>query len=127
MINNTQYFEGVSECVWTFYIGGYQPAQKWLKDRRERKLTEAEVIHYTKVLKALEESIRIMNEIDQIEISIRTTLDNCCIYRSTIRFVVSEFDTTIRFPSVFSLSSIFLHKMRYIYRCIRIRRIKYAV
>ena len=65
-INNTQYFEGVSECVWKFYIGGYQPAQKWLKDRKKRMLTEREVIHYSKVLKTLEESIRIMNEIDQI-------------------------------------------------------------
>jgi hypothetical protein len=66
-INDTQYFEDVSECVWRFYIGGYQPAQKWLKDRKKRLLTEEEVIHYSKILKALEETHRIMEEIDQIE------------------------------------------------------------
>ncbi|WP_183576547.1 type ISP restriction/modification enzyme [Mucilaginibacter sp. X5P1] len=25
------------EIAWLFYIGGYQPAQKWLKDRKGRK------------------------------------------------------------------------------------------
>ncbi len=33
--NETQYFENVPEVAWNFYIGGYQPAQKWLKDRKE--------------------------------------------------------------------------------------------
>ena len=66
-INNTQYFEGVSELVWNFYIGGYQPAQKWLKDRQGRTLTADEVIHYSKIIKALEETDRIMKEIDQID------------------------------------------------------------
>ena len=37
MINETQYFEDVPEVAWNFYIGGYQPAQKWLKDRKDRK------------------------------------------------------------------------------------------
>ena len=32
-INKTQYFDEVPEVAWTFRIGGYQPAQKWLKDR----------------------------------------------------------------------------------------------
>ena len=35
-INATQYFENVPETAWYFYIGGYQPAQKWLKDRKGR-------------------------------------------------------------------------------------------
>lgn len=37
-INETQYFENVPEIAWNFYIGGNQPAQKWLKDRKERQL-----------------------------------------------------------------------------------------
>ena len=65
-INKDQYFEGVSKLAWNFYIGGYQPAQKWLKDRKGRILTEDEVIHYSKIIKALEETDRIMKEIDQI-------------------------------------------------------------
>ena len=28
-INQSQYFEGVAPNVWEFFIGGYQPAQKW--------------------------------------------------------------------------------------------------
>jgi len=30
--DETQYFANVPEVAWSFYIGGYQPAQKWLKD-----------------------------------------------------------------------------------------------
>ena len=37
-INETQYFSNVPELAWNFYIGGYQPAQKWLKDRKGREL-----------------------------------------------------------------------------------------
>jgi hypothetical protein len=32
-INGERWFENVPEAVWNFRIGGYQPAQKWLKDR----------------------------------------------------------------------------------------------
>jgi len=35
-INDTQYFAYVPEVAYTIYIGGYQPAQKWLKDRKGR-------------------------------------------------------------------------------------------
>lgn len=38
-INTAQYFDGISELAWNFHIGGYQPAQKWLKDRKGRALT----------------------------------------------------------------------------------------
>jgi predicted helicase len=65
-INKTQYFDGVSELAWNFYIGGYQPAQKWIKDRKGRSLSADEVIHYKKIILALEETYRIMKEIDQI-------------------------------------------------------------
>jgi len=63
-INKTQYFGGVPETSWTFYIGGYQPAQKWLKDRRGRKLTNQDIEHYQKMIVALAETGRIMREID---------------------------------------------------------------
>jgi predicted helicase len=67
-INETQYFENVPEVVWNFYIGGYQPAQKWLKDRKERKLEFDDIAHYQKIIVALSETDRIMATIDKIEI-----------------------------------------------------------
>ena len=63
-INKTQYFEGVAPEVWNFHIGGYQVAQKWLKDRKGRTLTYDDLTHYQKVIVALKETIRLMAEID---------------------------------------------------------------
>ena len=65
-INETQYFDNVPAIAWEFYIGGYQPAQKWLKDRKERKLEFDDILHYQKIIVALSETARIMKEIDKI-------------------------------------------------------------
>lgn len=62
-INKTQYFDNVSELAWNFYIGGYQPAQKWLKDRKGRTLTFDDIIHYEKIIAILEETDRIMKQV----------------------------------------------------------------
>ncbi len=67
-INDTQYFDNVPETAWNFYIGGYQPAQKWLKDRKDRKLEFEDILHYQKIIVALCETDRLMKEIDMIEI-----------------------------------------------------------
>jgi len=67
-INETQYFDGVPDVAWNFYIGGYQPAQKWLKDRKGRKLSYEDIQHYQKIIVALTETDRLMKEIDKIEI-----------------------------------------------------------
>jgi len=67
-INDTQYFDNVPEVTWNFYIGGYQPAQKWLKDRKDRKLAFEEILHYQKIIVALTETDRLMNEINKLEI-----------------------------------------------------------
>lgn len=66
-INSVQYFGNVPETAWSFYIGGYQPAQKWLKDRRGRTLTNDDIEHYQKMIVALIETDRIMKEIDQTD------------------------------------------------------------
>lgn len=63
-INPNQYFESVPQTAWEFHIGGYQPAQKWLKDRRGRTLSWEDVGHYQKIVKILIESDRIMREIN---------------------------------------------------------------
>jgi len=67
-INDTQYFDNVPEVAWNFYIGGYQPAQKWLKDRKDRKLEFEDILHYQKIIVALSETDRLMKEIENIEI-----------------------------------------------------------
>ena len=63
MINPDQYFENVPAVAWEFHIGGYQPAQKWLKDRKGRALSFDDVVHYQKIIKILIETDRIMKEI----------------------------------------------------------------
>lgn len=66
-INEKQYFGNVPETAWNFYIGGYQPAQKWLKDRKGRTLTNEDIEHYQKIIVALTQTDRLMKEIDKIE------------------------------------------------------------
>jgi predicted helicase len=63
-INREQYFEGVPPEVWNFHVGGYQVCQKWLKDRKGRKLAYDDLTHYQHIVSALNETIRLMAEID---------------------------------------------------------------
>ena len=71
-INSDQYFEGVPESAWNFYIGGYQPAQKWLKDRKSMTLSFEDVKHYQRIIYVLRQTERIMLEIDEIR------MPECC-------------------------------------------------
>lgn len=64
-INAHQSFEDVPEVAWGFYIGGYQPAQKWLKDRKGRTLSFDDIKHYQKIIKVLVETDRVMKLLDQ--------------------------------------------------------------
>jgi predicted helicase len=63
-INKQQYFDEVPLDVWDFSIGGYQSAQKWLKDRKSRTLNYDEIEHYQKILAALQVTIEIQARID---------------------------------------------------------------
>ncbi len=63
-INPWQYIEGVPESAWTFPIGGYLPAQRWLKDRIGRTLGFTEQEEYMRLVWALMETRRLMAEID---------------------------------------------------------------
>jgi hypothetical protein len=65
-INDQQYFDDVPVVAWEFYIGVYQTAQKWLKDRVGRKLNFEDILHYQKIIVALTETHRIMQDIDLI-------------------------------------------------------------
>ena len=71
----TQGFIKVPEKVWNFSIGGYQVCQKWLKDREPkggkiplpgRILEKRDIEHYQKVINAIDETIRIMAEVDDV-------------------------------------------------------------
>ena len=64
-INDTQYFDNVPQTAWEFYIGGYQPAQKWLKDRKGRALSYDDKDHYRQIITVLLETKRIMDSIDK--------------------------------------------------------------
>ena len=65
-INSNQYFDGIDPDTYAFSIGGYHPAQKWLKDRKGHKLSKTDIAHYGKIVAALSETHRRMVEIDDI-------------------------------------------------------------
>jgi len=66
-INKTQYFDNLPEKVWNFHIGGYQVCYKWLYDRKKagRKLSANDIDHYHKIVVAINETIKIMEQIDE--------------------------------------------------------------
>lgn len=62
----TRGFRGVPDAAWSFHVGGYQVCEKWLKDRKGRALSEDDIAHYQKIVVALSETIRLMQEIDAV-------------------------------------------------------------
>ncbi|MFX1536521.1 MAG: type ISP restriction/modification enzyme, partial [Promethearchaeota archaeon] len=65
-INESQYFTGVPQKVWEFNIGGYQICHKWLKNRKNRKLTGDETIYFQKIVVIIKETLLIMKKIEQV-------------------------------------------------------------
>jgi hypothetical protein len=65
-VNETQYFEGIAPEVWNYYIGGYQVLNKWLKDRKDRRLSAEDIKHYTRIATALFHTITIQAQIDKL-------------------------------------------------------------
>lgn len=63
-INDKQYFDNVPRVAWEFYIGGYQPAQKWLKDRKGMTLEWDDVMHYQRIISALCKTNELMIKLD---------------------------------------------------------------
>ena len=66
MINQRQHFAGISDAAWNFFVGGYQPAQKYLKERESRKLTPDEIGHYQKIIVVLTETEKLMKKVDDV-------------------------------------------------------------
>jgi predicted helicase len=67
-INPQKYFANIPKQIWEFKIGGYQVLEKWLKDRKkgDRALSDEDIIHYQKIVVALQQTLKIMTEIDQL-------------------------------------------------------------
>ncbi len=65
-INKTQFFSNIPKDVWSFEIGGYTPAKKWLEDRKRKLLDFDSMIYYQKMIVAISKTIEIMEEIDKI-------------------------------------------------------------
>jgi predicted helicase len=58
-------FTDIPQPVWNFYVGGYPVCAKWLKDRKGRTLSPADIAHYQQIVIALGETIKLMAAIDQ--------------------------------------------------------------
>ncbi|MDD5085549.1 MAG: N-6 DNA methylase [Candidatus Omnitrophica bacterium] len=65
-INPNRYFEGVTEEVWRYQIGGYQVCNKWLKDRKDKLLSTDDIKHYCRIVTAIEKTIAVQKEIDNL-------------------------------------------------------------
>jgi hypothetical protein len=65
-INPTQYFDGVTPDLWTYQVGGYQVLAKWLKDRKGRYLTSSDTIHYSRIVTALSDTVKLQEQINRI-------------------------------------------------------------
>jgi len=73
-INPEKYFAAVPREVWEYHIGGYQVAEKWLKDRKGRTLSSEEVAHYARVVTAIAETIGIQRSLDDLFAEVETSL-----------------------------------------------------
>ena len=65
-INSGQYFAPVPQAVYSCQVGGYQVCQKWLKDRRQRRLALDEVRTYCRIVTALGLTIKIQAQLDAL-------------------------------------------------------------
>ena len=62
-INGTQYFDNVPLAAWEQAIGGYHPAEKWLKDRKGRALAQDDLKHYQRIILALRRTREVMDSL----------------------------------------------------------------
>jgi hypothetical protein len=56
----------VPEAVWSYQVGGYQVCEKWLKDRRERRLELDDIRTYCRIVTALARTLEIQQQIDKL-------------------------------------------------------------
>ncbi|UCH94598.1 MAG: hypothetical protein JSV88_30625, partial [Candidatus Aminicenantes bacterium] len=73
-INETQYFSNIAKELWEFEVCGYQVLKKWLQVRRKRILTPGEILHYIKICRALELTVKYGEKIDGLYSQLEKTL-----------------------------------------------------
>ena len=76
-INNNQYFEGLKKELWNYQIGGYYVLDKWLKSRKGRTLSLADITHYCNIITALKKTIEIQKEIDKLYLEVAKSVKPC--------------------------------------------------
>ena len=72
-VNDSQYFDGIAPAVWEYMIGGYQVLDKWLKDRKDRRLTAEDIKHYCRIVTAIAKTIELQKEIGALYPSVEKT------------------------------------------------------
>ncbi len=65
-INKTQFFGPISEEIYRYRIGGYQVCEKWLKDRKDRRLKLEDIQTYCRIVTAIGHTIRIQEQLDDL-------------------------------------------------------------
>jgi len=63
-INADKYFEGITPEMWEYQIGGYQVLEKYLKDRKGRRLDDP--VRYIHIASAIAETICLQQQIDAL-------------------------------------------------------------
>lgn len=63
-INKLQFFENVPKLAWQAEMGGYQILDKWLKSRKNRKLSHEDISHYEKMVEMILRTEKLMDNID---------------------------------------------------------------
>jgi len=63
-INASKYFEGITPEMWEYQIGGYQVLEKYLKDRKGRRLDDP--VRYIHIAAAIAQTMVIQAQVNQI-------------------------------------------------------------
>ncbi len=59
-INDKQYFDNIPLEAWSFYLGGYQLAHKWIKDRKGSILSFQDISRYESMIATIIETQKIV-------------------------------------------------------------------
>ena len=64
-INSVQYFDNVKAQSWEFQVGGYQVLEKWLKDRKNLKLSPDDIFQYEKIVESINRTFELKLKIEK--------------------------------------------------------------
>ena len=73
-VNKTQYFGPIALEIHEYQIGGYQVCDKWLKDRKERRLNLDDIRTYCRMVTAIGLTLTIRQELDTVYADVENNL-----------------------------------------------------